>query len=139
MTWARMRTLYGKTEARMISKFVSEIDNKYLDEEKPQQRVSSFSSGNSFDRFSSDNYFSYVKSSHKNQSLDGVMNTYNLKRGSGVSNDDFKKGERVKHKKFGEGLILSVENKDGDFQLEISFDNVGTRTLMASFAKLTKI
>ena len=69
------------------------------------------------------------------------MNTYNIKRGTTVTCDDnvYKKGDRVKHKKFGEGMILSVVSKDGDYQLEISFDNIGTRTLMASFAKLTKI
>ena len=52
---------------------------------------------------------------------------------------DIKKGDRVSHKKFGEGLVLSVTPMNGDSQIEISFDNVGTRSLMASFAKLTKI
>ena len=45
----------------------------------------------------------------------------------------------MSHKKFGTGLVVSVVPSGNDCQLEISFDNVGTRTLMASFAKLTKI
>jgi hypothetical protein len=140
MTWARMRTLYGKTEARMISKFVSEIDNKYLDiiEEKP---FKPYNNGDSFGyRNDQKEYFSYAKGPKK-PSLDSVLNTYNIKRGSSVSVDDtvYKKGDRVKQKKFGEGMRRSVLSKDGDYQLEISFDNIGTRTLMASFAKLTKL
>ena len=72
------------------------------------------------------------------------MSAYNLTRGAqsnGASSAgfDLRKGDRVHHKKFGDGLILDIQTKNGDHQLEISFDNVGTRTLMASFAKLTKI
>ena len=52
---------------------------------------------------------------------------------------DIKKGDRVNHKKFGNGLVISVTPTGGDAQIEISFDNVGTRSLLASFAKLTKI
>ena len=50
-----------------------------------------------------------------------------------------KKGDRVKHRKFGEGLIISVAPSGGDYMVEILFDNVGTKKLMASIAKLTKV
>ena len=53
--------------------------------------------------------------------------------------DVYSKGERVSHRKFGEGMIVGVTDKGDDIELEISFDKVGTRTLMASFAKLKKI
>ncbi len=139
ITWARLRTLYGKTEARMISKFVSEIDDKYLDIQEPAQKSPARPAYLGRDNYSDSGYASFG-GSVKKQSLDSVMSAYNLKRGnSTVSNDEYKKGDRVKHKKFGQGLILSVLPKNGDYQLEISFDNVGTRTIMASFAKLTKI
>ncbi len=140
MTWARLRTLYGKTEARMISKFVSEIDDKYLDIENPKQKSPSRSAYLGYSNNNCDVGYISFQGSNKKQSLDSIMNTYNLKRANdNVSTDEYKKGDRVKHKKFGEGLILSVLPKNGDYQLEISFDNVGTRTIMASFAKLTKI
>ncbi len=142
MTWARLRTLYGKTEARMISKFVSEIDEKYLDMENAQSVPSYKASfGYGKDTFSDLPFLGNSASSSDNY-LTNVLNTYNLKRGSDKplnTSFDFKKGDRVKHKKFGEGLVLSALPKENDVQLEISFDNVGTRTIMASFAKLTKI
>ena len=138
MTWARMRTLYGKTEARMISKFVSEIDGKYLDMEKTDN-PRNYVRNQSGEKYSSAEYFTYSKNNNK-PNLDSVLSAYNIKRGgSSGDNTEYKKGDRVKHKKFGEGMILSVIPKDGDNQLEVSFDNVGTRTLMASFAKLTKL
>lgn len=138
MTWARMRTLYGKTEARMISKFVSEIDGKYLDMEKTDN-PRNYVRNQSGEKYSSAEYFTYSKNNSK-PNLDSVLSAYNIKRGgSSGDNTEYKKGDRVKHKKFGEGMILSVIPKDGDNQLEVSFDNVGTRTLMASFAKLIKL
>lgn len=51
----------------------------------------------------------------------------------------FKEGDRVQHKKFGEGTILSVEKENGDFKLEIQFKNHGMKRLMAAFANLTKL
>ena len=51
----------------------------------------------------------------------------------------YKKGERVMHKKFGEGMIVGITESGGDMMLEILFDNVGTRNLMASFARLKKL
>lgn len=141
MTWARMRTLYGKTEARMITRFISEISAEHLDIEEPAKRQT-YSAG------AGAGAQSKAAPSFGRASVDSIMNAYNLKRASAVNRPlntslaaacDIKKGDRVKHKKFGEGLVLSVTDRSDDTALEISFDNVGTRTLMASFAKLTKI
>ncbi|MGN0469753.1 MAG: ATP-dependent helicase [Acutalibacteraceae bacterium] len=46
-------------------------------------------------------------------------------------------GMRVSHKVFGEGTVLSVKPMASDSMLEIAFDKVGTKKLMASFAQLT--
>lgn len=48
-------------------------------------------------------------------------------------------GMKVSHKAFGEGIILNVKPMASDSMLEISFDKVGTKKLMASFAQLTVI
>ena len=45
-------------------------------------------------------------------------------------------GQRVKHKIFGEGMILSAKPMGNDTLLEIAFDKSGTKKLMANFAKL---
>ena len=51
---------------------------------------------------------------------------------------EFKSGDMVIHKKFGKGMILSVTPANGDVKLEIVFDDVGTKSLMGSFARLKK-
>lgn len=51
----------------------------------------------------------------------------------------FTAGQRVRHKTFGDGLVISVTPMGGDSLLEVAFDNAGTRKLMAGYAKLTVI
>ena len=48
-------------------------------------------------------------------------------------------GDRVKHKVFGEGMILSVTPMGNDHLVEIAFEKVGTKKIMSNFAKLTKL
>ena len=52
--------------------------------------------------------------------------------GSGVPN--FQKGDMVRHKAFGRGMILSVQKMGGDALVEIAFDDVGTKRLMLKSA-----
>ncbi len=143
LTYAKQRTLYGKTEARMVSRFVSEIPDEYLDKEvKRQSGFNTLYSVSHAPRTTTLPSFSFAGSSSRVSkpsvdSIPGVSRGFEMKSAS--SDLEIKKGDRVNHKKFGDGLVLSVTPSGGDFQLEISFDKVGTRTLMASFAKLTKI
>ena len=51
----------------------------------------------------------------------------------------FSPGDRVRHATFGEGEVLSVREMGPDQIYEIAFDTKGTKKLMASYAKLTKI
>ncbi|NLK70991.1 MAG: UvrD-helicase domain-containing protein [Clostridiales bacterium] len=52
---------------------------------------------------------------------------------------DFAEGDRVKHNIFGEGTVISVRKMANDAMLEVDFDKVGTKKLMANFAKINKI
>jgi len=50
----------------------------------------------------------------------------------------FNTGDRVHHNTFGDGTILSSKNIGADVLYEIVFDNVGTKKLMATYARLKK-
>jgi DNA helicase-2/ATP-dependent DNA helicase PcrA len=51
----------------------------------------------------------------------------------------FAEGDVVEHMTFGRGEILSVKVLGADTLYEIAFEKVGTKKLMASFAKLKKV
>ena len=44
------------------------------------------------------------------------------------------KGDMVQHTAFGRGMVLSVMKMGGDELLEIAFDQIGTKKLMAKTA-----
>ena len=48
-------------------------------------------------------------------------------------------GVRVFHKKFGEGTITKTEPEGEDLKVDINFDKVGHKRLMAKFANLEVI
>ena len=48
-------------------------------------------------------------------------------------------GDRVKHIKFGEGVVKNIESGPRDYQVTIDFDKVGQKIMYAAFAKLKKI
>ncbi len=51
----------------------------------------------------------------------------------------FAVGQQVKHNVFGLGIVLSATPMSNDTMLEIAFDKVGTKKIMANFAKIQKV
>ena len=47
---------------------------------------------------------------------------------------ELNKGDMVIHAAFGRGMVLSVMKMGGDALLEIAFDDIGTKKLMAKTA-----
>lgn len=51
-----------------------------------------------------------------------------------VKLDGFRAGDRLGHKSFGKGIVVSAKPMGGDVLLEIAFDSVGTKRLMQKTA-----
>ena len=61
------------------------------------------------------------------------------KNGNGVLNGvslELNQGDMVMHAAFGRGMVLSVMKMGGDALLEIAFDDIGTKKLMAKTASV---
>jgi len=48
-------------------------------------------------------------------------------------------GDRVLHRKFGEGTVAEIVNGSKDFEVTVDFDTAGRKRMFASFAKLEKL
>jgi DNA helicase-2/ATP-dependent DNA helicase PcrA len=51
----------------------------------------------------------------------------------------FKPGDRVNHGLFGDGVVLKAELTIDDEEVTVAFPGKGTKTLLASFAKLRRV
>lgn len=126
ITGAKSRTLYGQTTHQVNSRFLGEIPSEFLEED-----------GQS----AADNMTvaaSKIPQAVRRAPVEMLRKVSSA--ASAVSAEiDFAPGERVHHKKFGDGTVRTVQKFEKDAMLEISFDSGETKRLMAAFAKLTKI
>ena len=162
LTCSKQRTIFGSTSCNPVSRFLREIPKGLLDgyEEaigNNSKKEDSFEDSKYSWTYGSKNagtIKSYkiekqepvMASAKTNENSNFVFRTAesflnSLKKPVGQSVDLSKYGEgvRVFHKKFGEGTISAVEPEGDDLKVDIQFDKVGHKRLMAKFAKLEVI
>ena len=59
--------------------------------------------------------------------------------GANLGTLSYAEGDRVRHMKFGEGVVKQIVSGGRDYEVTVDFENVGTKKMFASFAKLQKI
>ena len=140
--YARQRMLYGRTTTNIASRFVDEIPLECVEKiEQPKPKYDQPRDYGSFGRVSIygdyESYSPHPAGSAPRKAYSSVISE-GKKKAPAVS---FSKGEMVQHKAFGRGMVLSVIPMGGDALLEIAFDGVGTKKLMANTASqhMTKL
>ncbi len=131
---ASVRLLYGKTMFNPPSRFLTEIPEKLLDREEPQQpSYRSIGSGNGSGTVQIKTYYS------QSQELFSADRYEEPRRSAKpAAAQRFAPGDRVYHDSFHAGEILSVKPMGADVLYEIMFDEVGIKKLMGSYARLQK-
>ena len=146
---ARQRTIFGSTSCNQVSRFVKEIPKELMDgfdenfEDKPQKTYEDYQYewkyGNSHvTSYTSDE----VKSSkpamqYSFRTAESFLNNLTKKpANASVDISIYRAGQRVYHKKFGEGKINYVEAEGDDAKVDITFDKIGHKRLMAKYAGL---
>ena len=69
----------------------------------------------------------------------GTRPTTGVVQGTAAEACEYRVGERVAHPKFGPGTIERIEPLTTDNKLVVVFDSYGSKTLLAKFAKLSKL
>ena len=69
------------------------------------------------------------------RTAESFLNNLNKQKDS-IDISKYRAGQRIYHKKFGEGTINYVEQEGDDAKVDINFDKVGHKRLMAKFAGL---
>ena len=136
------RMLYGMTNHNKPSRFVGELPDECVDADKDrmvQQResYSSYADRGSRNDISSSSFGGGVQSSASQRFKN--MQTRTISQQQKKPMQTFTAGERVRHKAFGDGLIINATKMGNDYMLEVAFDTVGTKKIMANFAGVEKI
>ena len=128
LTCAERRMLYGRTQYAHPSRFIDEMPRELLDSNISESR--SFQAATQPDPTLPRAQVArarYVSAAASTPSVTPA-------RAQSVPLPDFTAGCRVRHKAFGDGMVVSVKPMGGDALLEIAFDQKGTKRLMAKSA-----
>ena len=126
ITHARQRMLYGRTNAAIQSRFLKEIPENTVVHKGGYQRPSC--GYESPARTYQPVYTNYRESLYQRETRQAAAAT------TGAVYLELNKGDMVRHTAFGRGMVLSVIKMGGDALLEIAFDEIGTKKLMAKTA-----
>ena len=122
--YAKQRMLYGRTNASLPSRFLREI---------PEDLVTRKGGSNASSSYMDRGYHSERLPMWERRDARPVQSTYTPVAPKPAS-IELNKGDMVMHKAFGRGLVLSVMKLGNDALLEIAFDQIGTKKLMANTA-----
>jgi DNA helicase-2/ATP-dependent DNA helicase PcrA len=136
LTNARQRFRNGQTQFSSPSRFLKDIDTCYVQQ---TQAMSSFAQQpikiQSATPIASN--ASSLSSSVKLKSVSKQVGGNTSKTRKEVRSE-WKKQDRVVHKVFGAGLVLDVYHENDNDKIDIQFDKVGKKTLLLTYAKLTR-
>lgn len=161
LTCAKHRTIFGSTSYNQVSRFVKEIPEELLEgyaevvERKSvdKEEFKDYGYGWSYGKGQTVKTFKMseedksavaktigeqgTKSEYQYRTAESFLNS--LKQNNQTNDVDLSKyqvGQRVYHKKFGEGTITKLEQEGNDVKVDLEFDKAGHKRLMAKFAGL---
>ncbi len=106
LTYAEQRRLYGVDQYGMPSRFIGELPAELLEEIRPRVQVSR------------------PVFTKRSASLDEPTPA------------GMRMGSRVRHGKFGDGVVLNFEGNGPQARVQVNFESQGTKWLMLSYANL---
>jgi DNA helicase-2/ATP-dependent DNA helicase PcrA len=111
LCYAEIRRLYGKDHYTHASRFLGEVPTEYLEE---------------------------IRSRAVSRPLQrGYRSTTSGSGGSGFNG--LQPGSHVRHEKFGDGMVLSMEGQGEHTRVQINFSEVGTKWILPAYARLETI
>lgn len=165
LTNTRCRTLFGRTNYNMPSRFLKDIPkellegdfedsgsrNSYGEKLNPtSEKTAGYTIGKAQNTGSYNGSGAVRETKQSYQTVaGGGANGFKLYRGgkeldlsdfsAATENITYSPGDKVRHKRFGTGVIKAVVKDGNDALLEINFSETGMKRLLASLARLEKL
>ena len=111
ITHAESRRLHGTDTFNPPSRFLREIPRDLIDEIRPRAQTNI---------------------PYNRKDFEETKNEFEEEIGISL-------GQKVHHKKFGEGIVLNYEGSSDSARVQVNFDNYGTKWLVMAYANLKKL
>lgn len=118
LTRAESRMLYGRTNHNISSRFIDEI---------PQDIIENLN-------------IRTLPPKNKVYSFDGIApeEPDTAAKPANSAGESYQLGDRVIHKKWGEGVIISIQGEGDSLEMKVAFPDLGIKTLVAKYAPIVK-
>jgi DNA helicase-2/ATP-dependent DNA helicase PcrA len=107
LTYAEQRRLHGSDSYSISSRFLREIPAELIEEVRPRLKVAR-----------------------------PLPRPSRLSRPERETSGGIPLGQRVRHRKFGEGIILNTEGSGAHARVQVNFEHAGTKWLVMAYANL---
>ena len=138
LSYALNRYKWGNLERSGPSRFLREMDQKFLD--YPQTGGKPFSSGSRMERKPQsfrEEPEHYVAPGRLKKIVSPGSSTVTILNGSDPG--DYSEGDSVQHERFGKGIITTIEGHPPNTTATVEFEKEGKKKLLLRFAKLKKV
>lgn len=123
ITHTAYRMLYGRTSANKLSTFVREIPEIFCEE---KEEGAAFMRASAISKPLPHSFLKEQSEKLKNPMAQG-------------SSDNFEVGDRVRHVKFKDGVVVKIQQMGNDAMITVNFDDFGVKAVMRNFAKMIKL
>ena len=113
VTYAEQRRLYGMDNFSQPSRFINEIPDEHIEEIRPRVQVT--------------------------RPMRSVNRRSRAAATAPGAELGIRLGQRVRHGKFGDGVILNCEGQGAHARVEVNFETAGTKWLVLSYANLETV
>ncbi len=149
ISYASSRFRNGQTVTCSPSRFIRDINPQFLqlcagsnlDNRQAVNPLGNYRS--SFNSYSSPRQSSFGNSKTENFTKKSTANNSQRSDSSSItgihSASELSTGMTIEHSRFGNGVIIKVDDKSADARIVVKFNNVGEKTLLLKFAKFNII
>ena len=132
MTSAMRRMVRGETQYNKVSRFMKEIPLELLD--NGNRSLKMFEERQEIPKQTA---YTQAKQTFKAKAFSAAApKQFAVSKEKGL---DYGVGDRVRHMKFGEGIVTQITEGGRDFEVTVEFDTVGVKKMFAGFARLIKL
>jgi DNA helicase II / ATP-dependent DNA helicase PcrA len=132
LTSAARRRIFGEYQPSEPSRFLEEIPDELVDRVEPASQAPRWTGGyelrNPYGR-------KYARGTRAREGDTAATYAYESEDQSAAH---VRPGMKVRHRQFGVGTVVTVEEHGDDYKVTVRFASVGTKKLLASFAGLER-
>ncbi|MEZ5316658.1 MAG: UvrD-helicase domain-containing protein [Vicinamibacterales bacterium] len=132
LTSAARRRIFGEYQGTEPSRFLDEIPAELVDRIEPVAPTPRWQSGYEL----RNPYGRRYGGGGRGRARDGQSGGFNYEDEDQSAPGGVRNGMRVRHRQFGTGTVVAVEDTGDDVKVTVKFASVGTKKLMARYANL---